>query len=307
MKIAILGASSQIAKDLIIQFSKDKKFSLYLFSRHPEEIRAWLETKEISQSYFCENYSNFLEYVYEFDGLINFVGSGDPARTLAMGKDILDITKYYDDLAIAYIKKHPNCRYIFISSGAVFGSSFETPVDEHSQAFITVNNLQSQDWYGIAKLYAECVHRALVDLPIVDIRVFNYFSHSQNINSRYLITEILKSIKKNVVFHTTLENITRDFLHPDDFFRLIRGILKSPPVNDVVDCFTREPINKFRLLEFFKSEYGLNYEFGKADIVVNSTGNKSNYYSLSKAAKKFGYEPCYSSFEGVAIEAAKIL
>ena len=307
MRIALLGANSQIAKDLILRFSWDKNFSLHLFSRDPEKMKIWLTTNEISQSYLCDNYSNFLECIYEFDGLINFVGSGDPARILSMGKDILDITKYYDDLATAYIRKHPNCKYIFISSGAVFGSFFETPVDEHSQASINVNNLQPQDWYGIAKLYAECGHRALVDLPIVDIRVFNYFSHSHDINSRYLISEILKSIKENLIFHTTLENITRDFLHPDDFFRLVNGILMSPPVNNVVDCFTREPINKLKLLEFFKSVYGLNYKFDKANIVVNATGNKSNYYSLSRAARRFGYEPCYSSFEGIAIEAAKIL
>ena len=307
MRIAILGANSQIAKDLILRLSADENFSLYLFSRRPNEMNVWLHAEKISQTYFSESYSNFMECECKFDGLINFVGSGDPARTLSMGKDIFDVTKYYDELAIAYISKHRNCKYIFISSGAVFGSSFHAPVDELSKAHIAVNNLQSQDWYAIAKLYAECVHRALVNLPIVDIRVFNYFSRSQDVNSKFLISEILKSIKENILFHTAPHNITRDFLHPNDFFSLIKCILKSPPVNDVVDCYTREPIDKFKLLEFFKSEHGLNYEFDKENVALNATGNKSNYYSLSKAAKRFGYEPFYTSFEGVTIEAAKIL
>jgi nucleoside-diphosphate-sugar epimerase len=307
MRVAIFGANSQIAKDLIRSFSSDLNFSLNLFSRRPLEMAAWLKVEEIFQPYLSEDYSNFLKYGEEFDALINFVGSGDPAKTFLMGKNIFDVTKYYDDIAMDYIKCHPKCKYIFISSGAVFGSSFKEPIDEYSQASIALNNPQTQDWYANAKLYAELSHRAYEGLPIVDVRVFNYFSSFQDLSSRFLITEILKSIKENTLLHTTPQNITRDFLHPDDFFNLIKCILKSSPVNNVIDCFTREPTDKLSLLEFFARDYGLNFQFSKESSVINATGNKENYYSLSKEAAKFGYEPCYTSLEGIAIEVKKIL
>ena len=41
------------------------------------------------------------------------------------------ITLQYDQLAIDYINKHPACRYIFMSSGAVYGSNFDEPGNRH--------------------------------------------------------------------------------------------------------------------------------------------------------------------------------
>ncbi|NOT82503.1 MAG: NAD(P)-dependent oxidoreductase, partial [Gallionella sp.] len=41
MRIAILGATSQIAKDLIVSFSLAKNNQLHLFARRPNEVSAW--------------------------------------------------------------------------------------------------------------------------------------------------------------------------------------------------------------------------------------------------------------------------
>ena len=42
MKIAILGATSQIARDLIVSFSADAEKKLHLFARRPDEVTKWL-------------------------------------------------------------------------------------------------------------------------------------------------------------------------------------------------------------------------------------------------------------------------
>ena len=39
MQVAILGATSQIAKDLIVAFSKQDSHELILFARRPEAVR----------------------------------------------------------------------------------------------------------------------------------------------------------------------------------------------------------------------------------------------------------------------------
>jgi hypothetical protein len=41
--------------------------------------------------------------------------------------------------------------------------------------------------------------------------------------------------------------------------------------------------------------------------LINATGNKPHYYSLSRKAAKFGYIPKYSSLDGVFAEMAAIL
>ena len=79
----------------------------------------------------------------------------DPVQAAAMGASIFDVTLKYDEMALDYVRQHPHCRYIFLSSGAAYGSSFDEPVDENTKAVIAINNLQPQDWYAVAKLHAE--------------------------------------------------------------------------------------------------------------------------------------------------------
>ena len=99
---------------------------------------------------------------------------------------------------------HPACRYLFLSSGAAYGSSFNEPANmEIRQPVVAINDLSPHEWYGVAKLHAECRHRSHPELPIIDIRVFNYFSRTQDISARFLITDILRAIRDK----TVLENV----------------------------------------------------------------------------------------------------
>ena len=72
-----------------------------------------------------------------------------------MGAAILDVTLAYDEMALKYVRQHPDFRYIFLSSGAAYGSGFEAPATVNTKASIAINSLKPQDWYGVAKLYAE--------------------------------------------------------------------------------------------------------------------------------------------------------
>ena len=243
----------------------------------------------------------------EFDAIINFVGVGNPAQAAAMGSSIFDITLQYDDLALNYVRQHSDCRYIFLSSGAAYGSSFDAPVDAQTKATIAINNLQPQDWYGVAKLHAECRHRSLAHLPIVDIRVFNYFSHTQDMEARFLITDIVRAIRDKTVLKTSADYIVRDFIGPDDFHQLVNAILTSPATNDVVDSYSKAPIDKLTLLSAMQLQFGLQYELVKTATGVNATGRKPHYYSLNKRATDFGYYPRLSSLDGLLAECDAVI
>jgi len=306
MHIAILGATSQIAKDLICSFAKHGDDKLTLFARRVEVVNDWLVKTRLTARYDIKSYDGF-NGAQKFDAIINFVGVGDPAKAAVMGAAILDITNQYDAMALEYLKKYPDCRYIFLSSGAAYGSSFSEPVDEHTQAKFPINHLGIQDWYGIAKFYAECRHRSLSELPIVDLRVFNYFSHTQDMEARFLITDIVRAIRDKTVLITSADHIMRDYLHPSDFYQLVSKILKANPINTSVDCFTLEPIDKLKLLSAMHEQFGLRYEIINGDSGVNATGGKPHYYSLNRSAYKFGYEPHLSSLKGLFQEIREIM
>jgi len=305
MNIAILGATSQIAKDLIVSFSAEEDKHLHLFARRPEYVVAWLKSVDLSERYLVSDFTIFGEQ--DFDAVINFVGVGNPAQAVAMGNAIFDITSRFDELVLNYLQTNPTCRYLFLSSGAAYGSNFNEPATYDTPAVVPINNLAAHEWYGVAKLHAECRHRAQPELNIVDIRVFNYFSHTQDIEARFLITDILRAIRDNTVLKTSLDYIVRDYLHPSDFYQLVCVILSSPTINVAVDCYSLAPIDKPSLLTAMQEKFGLQYETTKATASVNATGGKPHYYSLNTRAADFGYQPRLASLEGVMIEVEKVL
>lgn len=305
MRIAILGATSQIAKDLIVSFSKAANDNLYLFARRPEEVNKWLDAIELRGRYDVNGFSEFAKN--EFDAVINFVGVGNPAQAVAMGNSIFEVTLRFDEMVLDYLKIHPSCRYLFLSSGAAYGSTFVEPAKQDTPAIVPINKLEPHEWYGVAKLHAECRHRAHPELAIIDIRVFNYFSHTQDIEARFLITDILRAIRDKTVLKTSADYIVRDFLHPSDFYQLLTALLAAPASNVAVDCYSRAPIDKSNLLVAMQENFGLRYEITEAITSVNATGSKPHYYSLNMRAADFGYRPSLTSLEGIKLEMGKIL
>lgn len=305
MRIAILGATSQIAKDLILSFCAKSTHELVLYARRPEVVSQWLTRVGLPKRYVVVDFAAFSTDEY-FDALLNFVGVGNPAQAAAMGASIFDVTLKYDEMALDYVRQNPNCRYIFLSSGAAYGSSFDEPVDVNTKAVIAINNLQSQDWYAVAKLHAECRHRSLPHLPIVDIRVFNYFSHTQDVSARFLITDILRAIRDNTILKTSPDYIVRDFLHPTDFYQLVNVLLVAPATNAAVDCYSLASIDKPNLLVAMQEKFGLQYEITKGTTEVNPTGSKSHYYSLNTRAADYGYKPVLTSLQGILWEFEKL-
>lgn len=300
MRIAILGATSQIARDLIVYFSAAEDKQLHLFARRPEEVTKWLASVGLAERYPADDFSGFGSQA--FDAVINFVGVGNPAQAVAMGNTIFDVTLRYDEMVLDYLKMHPACRYLFLSSGAAYGSNFKEPANRNTAALVAINDLAPHEWYGVAKLHAECRHRAHPEFPIIDIRVFNYFSRTQDIEARFLITDILRAVRDKAVLKTSSDYIVRDFLHPSDFYGLVCALLAAPPANAAVDCYSRAPIDKPALLAVMQEKFGLQYEITGAAAGVNATGGKPHYYSLNRRAADFGYQPGLTSIEGVLQE-----
>jgi nucleoside-diphosphate-sugar epimerase len=300
MRIAILGATSELARDLVRIWTSATADVFALYSRRPEDVERWIRTIGLEERARAFSY-DCLDGERGIDVLINFVGVGNPAKAKAMGTSILDVTQTYDSIALSYLERNAECRYIFLSSGAVFGSKFDQPVDSNTLAMLPINSLRTQDWYSIAKLNAECRHRSRADLPIIDVRVFSYFSHTQDMSSTYFMADLVNAYRRDEELVTSSLNIVRDYVAPTDFFNLIWTMATAPRVNTAVDCYSRAPIDKFSILEWMRTSYGLFYVVASHDSGSNVAA-KENYYSVNKKAQEFGYEPECSSLESIARE-----
>lgn len=306
MRIAILGASSQIAKDLIRSFARAGREDLLLYVRHLEVTHAWVKHNGLGRVCSVHDYKDYGELSH--DVVMNFVGVGDPSRAVQMGSSIFELTTRFDDMVLEELGRNPTLRYYFISSGAIFGNNFDAPVTSTTQAMIPINDIGPRDYYATAKLYAEVRHRAKPDMPIIDLRVFNMFSRTQDIESRFFITDIVRAIRDKRTLQTSADYMVRDFMHPDDFHRLIECFLAAPPANCAVDCYSREPIDKPSLLRLMAERFGLHYEVtGGTTEAVNATGAKIHYYSLNRKAAEFGYQPAWSSLECIEAETTAVL
>ena len=131
---------------------------------------------------------------------------------------------------------------------------------------------------------------------------FNYFSHTQNIDTRFLITDIVRAIKNKEVFKTSVDNIVRDFITPPDFYNLIQAIIDAKSTNIALDCYTKNSVSKFDLLSELKNKFGLIYDFDENIDTIDATGAKVNYYSTNKISGNIKYMPDNTSLDGIIQE-----
>jgi len=315
MRIAILGATSVIAKDFILTtasnsgrvgFVTEFPLEVYLFSRRPVETEQFLASYGVSKGHFAADYCDLFDCP-PFDVILNFVGAGDPARVNDLGPAIFEVTQHYDDLALRYLKKNPTCRYIFMSSGAVYGDSFDLPVSENSISRFPVNELIPQYRYGLAKFHAECRHRSFADLPIFDVRIFNYFSASVPIDSQFFLSTAVRAIIDRTCLEVDHYNIVRDYIGPVDFCRLLFCLIYSGKQNGAFDCVSLSPVYKFDLLEELRQAFGLSYSVLVTSRIEPPTGFKLNYFSTDRRIEKFGFSSTTTSLDLIRSGVEEIL
>lgn len=301
MQIAIVGASSYIAKDLILSYNDEHE--LFLFCRRPDEMRTFMQTAGLTKFSVHEYHEILTEKGWYLDAVLNFVGAGDPQHVINMGADIFRITEKYDGYALCFLRK-PETKYIFISSGAAYGNNFERPVTSTTPAIFPMTPTPSH-YYGLAKYQTECAHR-LIDRPIVDLRVYSYFSDTQNLSRRFMITDMLRAIKNNDWFKAHKNFMYRDYIGAVDFRQAVDAILVAKPINRAFNCYSSAPIEKEELLELMSSRFGLRVEISNEPLLI-ATGVKPYYYSIDRDLSKLGYIPTQSSLSSILEGATSIL
>jgi len=307
--IAILGATSHIAKGLISNFLTSEGFSLQLYTRSSEKTAAFISSVHKTTGQDCvvhDGYEDFKKHSY--DVIINCAGIGTLNKHKGNYSAYFMVTEEYDNLVIAYLRdKCPDALYISFSSGAVYGRDFPAPAEENSINSICVNHVVAEDYYAIARLNAEAKHRSFKSLKIVDLRLFSYFSRFIDLTDGYFITEAINSVLNKRPFITDDTNFIRDYVGPEDLFSMIKKCLGAGKINTAFDVTSAKPVEKKEILDYFSSEYGLKYKTDPALNYVSPTGLKNVYYSKYFNAASVGYKPAFSSLETIKKESNYIL
>ncbi|WP_152395462.1 NAD-dependent epimerase/dehydratase family protein [Paenibacillus guangzhouensis] len=295
-KIAVLGATGHIAKNIITGLCLKKEHEIFAYARTEAKLVEFLEAERLEVVTILD-LNDFKERF--FDVIINCVGIGNPQDLQQDPYKIFHLTESFDNLIIEKIRDSQETLYINFSSGAAYGEDFMKPVEYTTSNKVKINSFSTKDYYGVTKLYTEAKHRSLLMNNIVDLRVFGFFSRYIDLNSKFLMTDIINCIRTGNELVTSPSNIIRDYIHPHDLNQLIERLINNPEVNDAFDVYSKCPISKFDLLNYFKDNHQLSYRIIEGDVKSSVTGNKDNYYSEFHKAQNVGFHPQYSSIESI--------
>ena len=297
MKVSILGARGQIARSLInLYVNRGELSNLELYSREPERLISEIEGAVVYPT------ADFIHREHAI--IINSIGISNIKDRMNSSTDIFMIHETWDNLILEYLKKNKNSLYISLSSGAVYGRNFQDPVTEKSFLLNGMTDISPMDYYAVSKLHSEAMHRSCKKLNIVDLRIFSYISKFIDLESNFLVSEIMTAIKNKQAFITNDINIVRDYLHPEDMMQIIDLVVRrwkeNGCINDAFDTYSKKPITKMDMLKILAEKYNLQYEIKKGtNIDSSATGFKMNYYSVNKKLQQLGYDPRYSSQDAI--------
>jgi len=299
MNIAILGATSHIAKNLIYYFRTDKQYRLFLFARNVAKVQEFLNITAISAA----TVSGFEEFSRgNFDAIINCVGFADPAKQKNAGVELFLLTEHFDNIALSYLKNYPDTKYINFSSGAVYGTAMNQPVLTGDMVTFDISPMNPVDFYRISKLQQEAKHRSCPDFNIVDIRLFSFFSRFIDRDAGFLMSEIVRSLDQGLPLKTTSTEVYRDYISPYDLSMLVKNIIEKGFNNGSVDTYSKASIAKSELFESLSRCFELQLIVSDSGS-ESPTGSKPYYFSESRLAGKiFGFDPVYTSWERILKE-----
>lgn len=306
-KIALLGATGYVGRSLLREFFIDdtKTYHLFLFSRSKEKLYTHIPEIPKKIGYSIHSLDEWNKETY--DVIINCTGVSSNPNSQKNPYELFKVAEEIDTLIIDYIHKHPRCIYINISSGVVYGDNFEKSVNEKTNTILPAGFSQGGEAYAVTKINAEAKHRALSNFNIVDIRIFGFFGSLVDVDSPFLMSEIVKSIKDKHVFLTNKDDIIRDYIIAKDLLELVCLVMKEKKINDYFDIYSKKPISKFALLDALAKKYALIYVIFKPQTTSQKIIIKKSYYSRSKkATDMLGYKPTRTSLESILYELSRV-
>lgn len=286
MKILIIGSQGFIGQYLMTELSKNNEcFGADIFKNISANNYYCLD--KINPDYF-ELLSNNI-----FDVCINASGSANVGYSIK--EPLIDCELNFlnvEKMLNAIYQTQKQCKYILLSSAAVYGNPKKIPVDETAE----INPVSP---YGFHKAYAEnaCkMYSKIYGLKTFVLRLFSVYGVGQQ---KLLLWDLVnKFIKNDVVqlFGTGKES--RDFINVLDVVNIIELLINQ---NNLESCIFNvangEQIQIQNIAELVKQSLMI-----EKDIVFNGearAGDPLNWEADITKLKNLGYTKKISIDQGI--------
>lgn len=293
MKILILGSRGFIGQYLI-NFYLSKEYDVFGCDL--------TDFKSLKYTYFKVSLlSNDINVIFEnqtFDICINASGSGDVGYSVRQplsdfNSNVVTVVNILESIR----RLSPNCKYVHISSAAVYGNPKKLPIKEESET-------KPLSPYGWHKLISETIcqeYFSLYGLKIAIIRPFSVYGPGLKKQIFWdLFVKISKSEPKVELWGNGQES--RDFIYIDDLVSLIHFVIKK-------GSFETDIYNAAAGIEStvsYIAQLLLNTLENKSKIYFNNNfkiGDPLNWCADISKVKKIGFENQFSVEDGVLLVA----
>lgn len=286
MKILIVGSNGFIGSNAYRYFS--------------EKHEVWgadvtINTGQNNYITLSRQGTNF-ELIFEsnqFDVCINASGNGSVPISLNLPVFDFELNVTNTIKLLDAIRMHnPTCRYIHMSSAAVYGNPAEVPVREN----VPLKPLSPYGWH---KLYAEQVCKEyyyLYNLQTINLRLFSIYGE-------FLRKQIFWDIYQKCLRSKDIElfgsgNETRDFIYIQDLLNAINCVIERGLFNgEAVNVSSGDETTIKEAAEIFCNiiDEGINIKFNN----IVKPGDPLNWKADISIISRFGFRPEVSIKDGL--------
>ena len=224
MRLLILGSEGFIGSNLISFFlNKGVRIAgCDLFERPSQHKYEYFKVSRLSPEW-DDIFSR------KFDFCINAAGSGNVPYSMEhplidFESNTLDTMRILD----AIRKNNESCRYLHISSAAVYGNPVTLPVRETDAA----NPISAYGWHKLMSEQICLEYSSIYKLRVAIIRPFSLYGNGLKKQLLWDISQKLRTSDKIQLFGTGKES--RDFIHCNDLVRLIECLTSKGDFNGEV-------------------------------------------------------------------------
>lgn len=229
----------------------------------------------------------------EFDICINASGAASVPLSFEHTKNDFKLNTYCVFLMLDSIKRiNPSCKYINISSAAVYGNPDYLPVPENVQ-------LKPESPYGYHKLMSEYLceeYHEIYKIKTCSVRIFSAYGPGLK---KQLFWDLHQKSKKDLnieMFGDGTE--TRDFIYIKDVVKSLEKIIYSAPfLGDRINLGNGVAISiKDATNTFLEVNGNIN---AKLNFKGKRLGDPNHWQANIQKLKDYGYSQSYSLKDGL--------
>jgi UDP-glucose 4-epimerase len=252
MKILIIGGQGFIGSHCVRYFLAKGHDVWFCGLRHSEQANFTQITK------FNADFST-LFINRHYDVCINASGSANVAFSFQYPEIDFELNVSNVNKLLSIIKKeNPNCKFINLSSAAVYGNPSKLPIREDSP-------VKPISPYGFHKLQSEYLlteYANFFGLATCSLRIFS--AYGDGIQKQLFWDLYQNSLQKKPITLFGTGNETRDFIHIDDLLQVIDLVIHQAPCKGEaynVATGTSTSIKEVATLFFKELDNSINFDF----------------------------------------------